>query len=127
LIGVVVALIIQMVIEMACRSAASLYLPWPQVKGIVLISRMRMVCFVFNAPNYAGKMRTFSLPFRLDPAAFAAFGETARTYAPQLTVEGNIGRAMMPLTRVFLVYLALIVLIIAVVAIASAVTQSGHH
>jgi hypothetical protein len=103
--GVIIALIVQIVIENSMRSPASLHLPWSSVKGIVFIQNKQMVCLIFSSPNYRGKIKTFSLPFRLAPDAYAAFEQTAQGLAPNLTRKGSIGRTMMPLTRVLLVYI----------------------
>jgi len=86
-VGIVIAYII---LEYACRSNAALQLGWDQVKKIVISPKARRVCLVFSAPNYSGKVKVFSLAFRLTQPYFDSFVESSRAYAPDSVVEGRI-------------------------------------
>lgn len=84
-------LIAYLIMRYAMLKPSQLNLPWNQVQEIVFVPKKRRACIVYDAPNYKGKLKTWSLAFTLPANEFEQFMGLARQYAPNHAHEGKIG------------------------------------
>lgn len=104
-------LIAHYVIDYGFRRDGALRIGWDNVQSIVVSPKHQRACLAFNAPNQKGKVKLFSLAFRLLPAEFAQFLETVQHYAADRVVEGRI-----PGATPVVIWILLIVLVALLIA-----------
>ena len=95
-------LIAYAIMEYAIRRDEALSVPWASVKQVVLVPTKRRVCVVYDAPNYKGAIKTFSLAFALDPTLYQSFTATAEQYLPGRVSVGKLRTWTSPPSWVFL-------------------------
>lgn len=94
-------LVAYLVMEYAFRRDEIVNVPWAEVQGVTLVPKKRYVCVVYNAPNYKGVVKKFSLTFRPDPAYYTAFVENIQTFLPGRVTEGKLRRWTSPPVWIF--------------------------
>lgn len=94
-------LIVWAILEYAFRRDAVANVPWNDVQGVTLVPKQRRICIVYNAPNYKGVIKTFSLAFRPAQPEYDAFAQNIQTSLPGRVVEGKLARWTSPPTWVF--------------------------
>ena len=123
LLSLLLAAIAGTIMEYALRHDERFGLRWNDVREICLSPTKQEACIVYDAPNYAGKIKTFSLGFRLGPDYFPLFAQSAQQFAPILLREGRLRNAT-PL----ILWIALGVLLAAVIGgILYATLSSAPH
>ncbi len=110
-------LIVYLLLEYAFRGDAMANIPWAEVRGVTLVPKQRRICLVYDAPNYKGITKTFSLAFRPGPAAYDAFVQNIQIFLPDRVTEGKLSRWTSPAVWIFLV--AIVFGILVQVALAS--------
>ena len=83
-------LIAYLVMEYGVRGDALLNVAWNQVRRVVLVPRKRRICLVYDAPNYKGVVKPFSLTTKLDPGAYDAYAAAASQHIPDRVAEGKL-------------------------------------
>ena len=114
-------LIAYLIMEYAVRSDAALAVPWGQVRRVVLAPRKRQACLVYEAPNYKGVLKTFSLTTKLDPAMYDAYVAAARQSIPDRVAEGKLRAWTSPV-----VWTVCVGVLISLVVIGILVALSNH-
>ena len=121
LAGLLVGAIVASILESTARHDEYVGVRWNQVREVLLAPGKQQACLIYDAPNYAGKIKTFSLAFTPAPGYFEYFSQTARQFASVSVSEGRLKNATTPAAWAGL---ALLVLgIVGLVAWASA----PHH
>jgi hypothetical protein len=115
-------LIAYAILEYAVRRDVMLSVPWAQVRQVVLVPSKQRVCLVYDAPNYKGVLKTFSLVFKPDPGQYQNFAATAQQFIPGRVSEGRLRTWTSPASWIFMggLILGLIILLIIVAA-------AGHN
>jgi len=90
IIGIPGLLISTTIMRYAMLTRNVLQLPWNTIQSVVWKADKRIVCLVYDAPNYAGVIKRYSLAFRLPPELFPAFQEQIQGLAPGKGGEGKI-------------------------------------
>ena len=98
-----------------------LQLGWQNVRLVQMAPQKRQACIVYDAPNYKGLVKTFSLAFTLDQASFAAFADQMQQHVPDRLAEGNL-RSVTTLR----IWIRLIILLM-IVAAAVIAAVTNHH
>lgn len=93
LLSVFICIIASLIMRYAFLQPSQLRMSWQQVRQIVLQPAKRRACIVYDAPNYANTIKTFSLAFQLPPLEYEAFTKMAQQYAPAVTGSGRIKSA----------------------------------
>lgn len=96
LMGVLIGAIVSSVLESACRHDEFLGIRWADVKGLVLAPNKQQACLLYEAPNYAGKLMTFSLAFTPTPGHYEILAQAVRQYAPVTVMEDRLRNATTP-------------------------------
>ncbi len=107
-------IIAYLIMEYAARSDAALDVPWDQVRRIILVPRKRQACVVYQAPNYKGVVKPFSLTTKLEPAAYDAYAAAANQYAPGRVGEGKLRAWTSPVVWTVCIGILLAVLLLAI-------------
>ena len=110
-------IIVYALLEYAFRGDAMANIPWTDVRGVTLVPKKRQICLVYDAPNYKGIVKTFSLTFRPAQAEYEAFAQNIQTFLPGRVTEGSLKRWTSPAVWIFAV--AVLFGIIVQVALAS--------
>ena len=113
LLSVLVAAIANAVIEYGMRKDQWLTVRWDCVRELLLSPTKQQAVLIYDAPNYAGVTKTFSLAFTPAPGYYEMFAAAARQYVPGAVTEGRLRNATPP---VVWGALALLVLLLTVVA-----------
>ena len=121
LAGLLVGAIVASVLETACRHDEYFGVRWPDVKKIVLAPNKQQACLLYEDPNYAGKVMTFSLAFTPTPSYYEMFAQAVRQYAPVAVAEDRLRNATTPAAWAALALLVLF--LVGLVAFAA----TPHH
>ncbi len=121
LISLLIAVIANSLMEYAFRHDEYLGVRWTDVREVTLAPEKQQACLVYDAPNYAGKVMTFSLAFTPVAGAYEALAQSLRAYAPVSVTEGKLRSATSPILIAFLVVFLLTIFGLAIWA------SSGHH
>ncbi len=97
LVSVVIALAANAVMEYGMRKEQWLTVPWNSVREVVLSPGKQQAVLIYDAPNYAGKVKTFSLAFTPAPGYYETFAAAARQYRPGPVTEGRLRDATSPI------------------------------
>ena len=81
---------------------------WSQMREIVLAPAEQQACFVYDAPNFAGKMVTLSLAFMPAPGYYEMVAQAVHQYASIPIQEGRLKNATKPIVWIILFLLLLI-------------------
>jgi len=122
LISVLVAVIAGSIMEYSARHDERFGVRWADVKEIILSPAKNEVCVVYDAPNYAGKVKTFSLGMRLGPEYYPLFAQSAQQFCPKILSEGRLRNAT-PLV----LWIALGVILALVIGLFAVRLSSGNH
>ena len=109
LISVLIAIIANSLMEYAFRQDQYLGVRWGDVREILLAPNKQQACLIYDAPNYAGKIKTFSLAFTPTPGSYETFAQAVRANAPVSIAEDRLRIASSPLILGFLAFLILAV------------------
>ena len=105
------------------RKSMTLTVPWSQVRQIVLDEEKNRAGIVYDAPDEAGKIKTYSLVFALKAALYPSFVSAAEEYAPERSLDDKLrGESLLPL-----LVLPLNALIVLLVALLLSWLVRGHH
>ena len=96
LFSVLVAAIANAVMEYGMRKDQWLSVRWGSVREVLLSPTKQQAVIIYDAPNYAGKIKTFSLAFTPAPGYYEAFAAAARQHAPGAVTEGRLRNATSP-------------------------------
>lgn len=78
-----------LIMEYAIRTDAALDLAWDRVQQVVLSPKKRRVCLVYDAPDYKGVVKPYSLTTNLPGPQYDAFVEAARPHVSDRMLEGK--------------------------------------
>ncbi len=118
-------LIAYMVLEYAIRRDEVLTIPWAQVRQVVLVPNKQRVCLVYDAPNYKGVVKTYSLAFKPDPGQYEKFAATADQFIPGRVQPGKLRGWTSPAVTVFLCGVVLSLVIVVVLIATGALNSSS--
>lgn len=96
LAGLLIGAIVASILETACRHDEYFGVRWADVKEVMLAPNKQQACLVYDAPNYAGKIMTFSLAFTPTPGYYEMFAQAARQYSPVTVAEDRLRNATTP-------------------------------
>ena len=116
-------LLVYLLLEYAFRQDVVANIPWADVRGVTLVPRQRRICLVYDAPNYKGVTKTFSLTFRPVQAEYDAFVQNIQTFLPGRVAEGKLARWTSPAVWIFVA--AIVFGVIVQVALASLTHGAG--
>ncbi len=108
LISVLIAVIANAVMEYGMRKDQWLAVRWDSVREVLLSPTKQQAVLIYDAPNYAGIMKTFSLAFTPAPGYYETFAAAAREYVPGAVTEGRLRNATSPIVWIALGLLVLI-------------------
>ncbi len=89
------AVIISALLLYLFRKSMALTLPWSQVRQIILDQDKHRAGIVYDAPDQAGKTKTYSLVFELNPALYPSFVSATEQYAPECGRADKLRRESM--------------------------------
>jgi len=78
------------------------FIPWSTVRSLTTMPRKRKLCVVFDAPNYKGVIKRFSLTMKFKKEDYAAVTDTLDSAAPGLAQPGVIRSANSPVVLVWM-------------------------
>ncbi len=87
--------------EYGVRRDERMTIDWANIRSLVLAPKKQQVCLVYDAPNYKGVIKTFSLAFKLDPALYESFAANVRESLPDRVQEGKLRAWTSPPVWVF--------------------------
>ena len=122
LLSILFAAIAGSIMEYAARHDERFGVRWSDVREILLSPAKNEACVVFDAPNYAGNVKTFSLGMRLGPEYYPLFAQSAQQHAPAILSEGRLRNAT-PLV----LWIALGVILALVIGLFTVGLSSGGH
>ena len=89
------------VMEYAIRRDETLSVAWADVRSLVLVPKKNRVCLVYDAPNYKGIVKTYSLAFKLEPGQYESFVSNVGAFIPERVAEGKLRAWTSPKVWVF--------------------------
>ncbi len=89
LLSLLIAVVANSIMEYAMRSDQRLGVRWDSIKEILLSPDKQQACLVYDAPNYKGNIKTFTLAFTPAPGYYEMLVQAARQYAPGQIAEGR--------------------------------------
>lgn len=107
LAGVLVGAVVASLLETACRHDEYFGVRWADVKEIVLAPNKQQACLLYDAPNYAGKIMTFSLAFTPTPGYYEMLAQAVRQSASVTVTEDRLRNATTPVAWAALTLLVL--------------------
>ena len=122
LISLFIAIIANSLMEYAFRQDQYLGVRWGDVREVLLAPDKQQACLIYDAPNYAGKIKTFSLAFTPAPGSYENFAQAIRQNVSVPIVEDRLRLASSPLLLGFLV-----VVLLAVFGLVFYAMLSPHH
>lgn len=118
-------LVAYLIMEYAIRRDEFLNVPWADVKEVVLVPKKRRVCLVYNAPNYKGIIKTFSLTLSPGLAYYEAFVGSVTGFLPDRVIEGKLRPWTSPPVWIFCTGLLVILIFLGILFAASPQSLSG--
>jgi hypothetical protein len=109
------------IMRYGCLSSAVCGIPWNTIRSITTVPKKRKLCIVYQAPNYKGIVKTFSITMQFKKPTFDSIVETLEAYAPGMAQPGKIRSATSPVLIVWATCFITIMLI----AIVSAILHSS--
>ena len=108
LFSVLIAAIANAVMEYGMRKDQWLAVRWDSVREVLLSPTKQQAVLIYDAPNYAGVTKTFSLAFTPAPGYYETFAAAARQYVPGAVTEGRLRNATSPIVWAVLALLVLV-------------------
>ena len=93
LLGLVVAAVMHYILEYAVQHPERIGVRWEQVRQITVDPNKPQGCIVYDAPNYKGAIRTFSLGMTITPGYEETLRYAARTFIPDRFQESRLRNA----------------------------------
>ena len=121
LLSLLLAVIANSLMEYAFRHDEYFGVRWSQVREVMLAPDKQQACLIYEAPNYAGKIKTFSLAFTPAPGFYDAMVQAVRQYAPVPVAQDRLRIASSPVLLA-----ALAILILGVFGLIIWVASSHH-
>ncbi len=94
-------LIAYFVMEYGVRKDELISVGWEQVRQVVTNARKQRLCLVYEAPNYKGVVKTFSLTTKMESPQYEAFLAAAQKRLPGRVAEGKLRAWTSPPVWVF--------------------------
>lgn len=113
------------ILRYAFLQSTTLAIPWQMMKSITSIPKKRKICLVYDAPNYANVMKTYSLTMQFRKDVYSEVAGAIDASAPGLLQPGKIRAAYSPVVLVWLT--CVLISLVAVLVIASMKFMSGGH
>ena len=116
-LGLLIGAVASYVLEFAVQHPERIGVRWDQVRQIAIDPAKPQGCLVYDATDYKGRPRTFSLGFTMTPGFDGPLRYAAQTFAPDRLQNIRLRNANSPRTWVIsgLVFLAIMVGIILLV------------
>ncbi len=102
LLGLLVAAVVHYVMEYAVQHPERIGVRWDQVRHITVDPAKSQGCIVYDAPNYKGDIRTFSLGLTITPGYEETLRYAARTFIPDRFQEARLRNATLPGVWIFI-------------------------
>ena len=102
LLGLLTAAVAHYVMEYGVQHPERLGVRWDQVRHLTADPAKPQGCLVYDAPDYKGRIRTFSLGFTMTPGYDGVLRQAARTFIPDRFQEARLRNATTPGVWVFL-------------------------
>lgn len=80
-LGLLVGAVVNYIMEYAVQHPERIGVRWDQVRQIALDPNKPQGCLVYDAPDYKGRPRTFSLGFTMTPGYDGAMRQAAQVFA----------------------------------------------
>ena len=96
-------LAVALVMEFVVRFRVQAHIPWAQVRRIVVVPHRQRVSLVYDAPNFAGAVRTWALTFQLERERYKSFVAEVERLAPSRLETGKLRDWMPAYAWVFIV------------------------
>jgi hypothetical protein len=106
-VSIFIAIIANSLMEYAFRRDQYLGVRWGDVREILLAPGKQQACLIYDAPNYAGKIKTFSLAFTPAAGSYENLAQAVRQYAPVPIAEDRLRLASSPILLGFLIFVLL--------------------
>ncbi len=118
-------LVAYLIMEYAIRRDEFLNVPWSDVKQVVLVPKKSRVCLVYDAPNYKGIIKTFSLTFNLGVTYYEAFVSNITGFLPDRISEGKLRPWTSPPVWIFCIGLLLVLIFYGVLFATTSHSSNG--
>ena len=112
-------LVAYLIMEYGIRRDEFLNVLWSDVKEVVLVPKKRRVCLVYNAPNYKGIIKTFSLTFNPGTAYYDAFVGSVTGFLPDRVIEGKLRPWTSPPVWIFCTGIVIALIFLGIIAATS--------
>ena len=122
LLSILLAVVANSIMEYAVRSDERLGVRWDSVREILLSPAKQQACLIYDAPNYKGKVKTFSLALTATPGYYDVLAQAAQHYVAVRVTEGRL-RGATPLAAWILLGL-MVAFFIGLIVFA---TMPSHH
>ena len=90
LLSILLAVIANSIMEYAVRSDQRLGVRWDSVREVLLSPDKQQACLIYDAPNYKGRVKTFSLALTATPGYYDVLAQAAQHFAATRTSEGRL-------------------------------------
>ncbi len=94
-----------LVMEYGMRRRECQLLPWKQVRRMASVPREQLVCIVYDARNFRGRDRVYSLSFPLNQSDYEAVTACATICRPEKAGEGKLRWWTSPINWAFGLFL----------------------
>ena len=95
-LGLLFGAVASYILEFAVQHPERIGVPWDQVKQIAIDPAKPQGCLVYEALDYKGRTRTFSLGFTMTPGYDGAIRQAARAFVPDRLQEIRLKNATSP-------------------------------
>ncbi|MGI4792309.1 MAG: hypothetical protein ACRYFS_26075 [Janthinobacterium lividum] len=119
LAGLLIGAIVNAVLDSACRQDQFIGVRWENVRQVLLAPKKQQACLIYDAPNYAGKIKTFSLAFAPTPGYYEVLVEEVSRHSPIPVTEDRLRNATTPVAWAILAALLLFVTGLVIFAVSS--------
>ncbi len=124
LLSLLLAVAANAVMEYGFRRDMFLGVRWGQVREVLLAPGKQQACLIYDAPNHAGKMMTFSLAFTPAPGYYEALVQAVRQNASAPVAEDRLRNATTP--AAWAVLILLLLFFVGIILYASYATHAAH-
>lgn len=101
-LGLLIAAVVSYILEYAVQHPERIGVRWDQVRQIALDPARPQGCLVYDAPDYKGRTRTFSLGFTMTPGYDGAIRQAAQVFVPDRLQAIRLRNATTPRAWLFL-------------------------
>ena len=95
-LGLLIGAVVSYVLEFAFQHPERIGVRWDQVRQIAIDPAKPQGCLVYDAPDYKGRPRTFSLGFTMTPGFDGPLRQAARVFVPDRLQEIRLRNATSP-------------------------------